>query len=122
MRHATRCVVRSAAARRCSAARCRACVPSQTLIPTRVVVRHVEMKHKRRKSVVFGPGVRRSFRATREEVEDVSTAAAVVAKAADMKADSRTTEEAAALNRNLCIKALFLRNEMGTQHLTLLHT
>eukprot|EP00965_Chrysotila_dentata_P030471 1014303-Pleurochrysis_carterae.AAC.1 len=75
------------------------------------------MERKRRKPVVFGPGVRRSSRATGEEVQDVSTVAAFLAEA-DTKADSRTREEAAALNRNLCIKALFLRNETGTQHLT----
>eukprot|EP00965_Chrysotila_dentata_P136189 4502623-Pleurochrysis_carterae.AAC.1 len=75
------------------------------------------MEYKLRKSAVFGPGVRRSSRATHVEEEDVSTPAAVVAKA-EMKVDSRTSEEAAALNRNLCMKALFLRNETGTQHLT----
>lgn len=93
-------------------------MPSHTLIiPRRVLVRLVEMEHKRCKSAVFGPGVRRSSRATRVEEEDVNIHAAVVAKA-DMKVGRRTSEEAAALNRNLCIKALFLRNETGTQQLT----
>eukprot|EP00965_Chrysotila_dentata_P112416 3716268-Pleurochrysis_carterae.AAC.1 len=75
------------------------------------------MERKRRKPVVFGPGVRRSSRVTGEEVQDVSTAAAFLAEA-EMKAHSRASKEAAALNRNLCIKALFLRNETGTQHIT----
>eukprot|EP00965_Chrysotila_dentata_P197382 6178157-Pleurochrysis_carterae.AAC.3 len=74
------------------------------------------MERKRHRPLVFGPGVRRSSRIASKENQHVSIPAKAVAEAKEAVRHA-SSKEAAALNWNMCIKALFLRKKTGTQPL-----